>query len=250
LEGVKCIRAFLETFHLDRHSTALQSIHDQFMGYEITSDEHAAQCRAIQEAAEVLAEFGEFDQEALDKVGLSGPKPPPLRESEYVTICDDLAIQLDSMKGLVANRARIIRDQRDAQHQLSQNMPAIPQHIAGTANSSSGARVERAILIAGRNAIGRGEATAAQVIARYGLTHPEDIADIQYEAALEAARIGGPRVERSTLVMGRNAILGGATVAQVIERYGLTHPEDIAVIQQEAIEDAATAERIIRNFAV
>ncbi len=109
--------------------------------------------------------------------------------------------------------------------------------------ASGGPRAPVEVRIAARGAIERG-ATAEAAIAANNLTHPQDIADIRAAAArAAAARVsasGGRRAPVAARLAAREAIERGATAEEAIVANYLTHPRDIADMQETASRVAAS----------
>lgn len=114
----------------------VEDIHNQLSAEEISPKEHLNRCYEILEAAELLCDVdrdaSDADQaaEVLQKVGLSGmgEKGYQLEENEYLAISDDLYVQLDPNRGVVAHSQLVQRGRLDARRLLGYNNYAVTNY--------------------------------------------------------------------------------------------------------------------------
>ena len=161
----------------------LETIQNKFANGQINADEHRAECYEIMEAAE----------HHVTKNGNGA-----LIERDYVAICDDLSLQLDSERGVgaqvrrnAAQSASAVRGRGNFFHRLSQ-IPAQAQahvqaHVQAQARRWSASTTETAAYNNAIQDLARGLSPDA-VIALNNVTNPEHIVRIRESTSESRAR--------------------------------------------------------------
>lgn len=228
---------------------------NQLETYQLTPAEHQELCHVVLEAAAMLNGSSDVDEEVLTRAGLAdlGSDERCISQAVYLGIADDLKVQLDEFRGVVAKRPPA-PDPEHAPHPFPSLLLGGPglggiviEGLDGTIPDAFRALAgipDWASLLAPQAQLSMIHESVASLIHPSGSgIAPErqrfDAPQTQ-ERNLDRPPVHSQRADAATMNQASQALANGVSVPEVIQRFNLFNAEDFQQIHDVARDLALT----------